>query len=77
MGYWSTNEQGVSFAAAEGDQMIWGDAPADIMDEALEDVVKTFADGVGRRPTKAEIRAGLEFALGIYNDSMGKDLDSV
>jgi hypothetical protein len=35
MGWWSADEQGHSFATAEGDEMLWGDGPADIVDEMI------------------------------------------
>lgn len=70
MGYWETNREGVSFAASEGPQMIWGDAPADVMGDAVDAIVQTFTADVGRPPTKDEIRAGLEFNLGPRTDPL-------
>lgn len=51
MGYWGP------------DNKVWGDRPADAIDKALQEVVRAFAEDIGRLPTKGEIRAGLEFSL--------------
>jgi hypothetical protein len=68
MGWWEQNEQGVSFADAEGEEMVWGDGPADTMGAAVDEIVAEFERDWDRKPTKAEIRAGLEFVLGGYKD---------
>lgn len=67
MGYWAQNEHGHSFSESEsGEEMVWGDAPADIIDDALhgvmERVVKVFTTDMGRPPTAAELRAGMLFS---------------
>lgn len=70
MGYWTTDKSGNSFAVNEdGPEMLWGDAPADIVDDALDQIVNAFREDVGRKPTKAELHAGLEFSLGIYEEN--------
>lgn len=61
MGFWDTTRQGHSFAY-DGTG-IWGDSPADAMDDALEQINATFKREAGRSPTLGEIRAGLEFSL--------------
>lgn len=58
MGYWNGNEEGHSFC---GD-LTWGDRPADIIDEAIDDVIAAFKEDVGREPTKAELMAGFKFS---------------
>ena len=63
MGWWTQNEEGVSFATAEGAEMIWGDGPADIMANAVDEIVAEFQAHTSRAPTKAEIAAGLKFHL--------------
>ena len=64
MGYWEQNEQGVSFAQAKNhEKMIWGDQPADIMGNALEEIFSVFQRDKGRPPTEAEVKAGLLFSL--------------
>lgn len=65
MGYWTQNAQGNSFAETpEGEpEMIWGDAPADVMGDALDVIIRVFQRDVGRAPTKAEILAGVEFSV--------------
>jgi hypothetical protein len=51
MGYWESNDG------------LWGDPPADVMGDALQEVVVSFLRDVRRLPTKQEIRDGLEFTL--------------
>ena len=51
------------------DPETWGDEPADIMCDALEDIVKVFNKEVGRNPTVFELEYGLEFSIA------GLDLD--
>lgn len=70
MGWWPQNEEGISFAHASGDEMMWGDSVADVLDSALAAIAQDFENTFERRPTKAELRAGLEFSLGgIEGDS--------
>lgn len=64
MGWWTQDEEGHSFATADGGEMIWGDGPADLMGEAVASITQEFQQYEGRNPTKAELRAGLEFTLG-------------
>lgn len=51
MGYWESNDG------------LWGDQPADVMGDALQEVVVSFLRDVRRLPTKDEIRRGVEFTL--------------
>lgn len=64
MGYWQTNEHGHSFAQGiDGDEpMLWGDAPADVMDEALAQIIAAFRSDLGRAPSLEELKAGLLFS---------------
>lgn len=62
MGWWTQSKEGQSFA--DGSTLLWGDSVADLMEAALAKVVIQFMREQGRHPTKAEIRAGLEFSLG-------------
>lgn len=64
MGWWTQNEQGHSFAKAKGDELLWGDNVADILDGAIDSITDEFDKAYDRKPTKAELRAGLEFSLG-------------
>src|SRR4051812_2636262 len=69
MGYWATDPEGHSFVTKGADvKMIWGDAPADVMDEALAKIVKIFQEDVGRKPTMEELIAGVRFAGGGLDD---------
>jgi hypothetical protein len=38
MGYWRSNEEGHSFEGS----LTWGDAPADVMDEAIDNIIAIF-----------------------------------
>jgi hypothetical protein len=60
MGYWKQGEDGHSFALDS--ELIWGDAPADIMGAALEEIISVFQRDRDRPPTQAELNAGLLFS---------------
>jgi hypothetical protein len=47
---------------------MWGDGPADIFGEAVDQAIAEFTEDVGRAPTKAELREGLEFTLGAMDE---------
>jgi len=65
MGWWSQDEQGHSFAQAEGpEEMMWGDGPADILDNAIDQIIKEFERDHDRRPTRQELLAGMKSSLG-------------
>jgi hypothetical protein len=71
MGYWPQSEEGTSFADAEnGQPMVWGDSPADIVDHALWQIRAVFLKDVGRMPTKAEVMAGLTFSTNVALDDL-------
>lgn len=74
MGWWSTDKHGNSFAKdADAPEMVWGDAPADTMGDALNEIIKEFVSDWGRLPTMAELHAGLEFsARGALEDARVK-----
>jgi hypothetical protein len=69
MGWWKQDEDGNSFCLDS--DMIWGDTPADIMDDAIEKIVAAFLAEGGRKPTAAELKAGLLFSLGAYEEDSG------
>lgn len=67
MGYWSNGYD------KQGREMVWGDTPADIVDDALDRIITTFIQEFGRKPTKTEIKRGLrshiiDVALEMYDD---------
>ncbi len=65
MGYWTTARDGTSFALdlhADGTPLTWGDGPADLMDDALRQIVEVFKDDIGRPPSLEELIAGLRFS---------------
>ena len=39
-----------------------------MLDMALAKVIEVFTEAVGRKPTKLEIRQGLEFSLGGFDE---------
>lgn len=51
MGWW---------AAGNG---VWGDEPADILDEALERILAVYRRDHDREPYQSELFAGLKFCL--------------
>ena len=61
MGYWKQAADGGSFALES--ELIWGDAPADIMGIALDKIISVFQFDRSRLPTEDEIKAGLLFSL--------------
>jgi len=74
MGWWNANDNGGMFG--EDDEKVWGDGPADILDEAIERIVKEFEEDWGRRPTLEELQAGFRFSTSIYVDMyLDKDND--
>lgn len=64
MGYWDSDEEGNSFTG----NLVWGDAPADIMDDAISLIVKVFEQDVGRKPTAVELLAGFRFSWNAYGE---------
>jgi len=68
MGWWSTNKEGHSFAENDGNGMVWGDAPADVIDNAVAEIVKIFREDWGRPPIKDELIAGVRFSLAVYDE---------
>jgi hypothetical protein len=68
MGYWT----GTVIGDLEGKGLVWGDQPADIVDDAIERAINVFEEDLGRKPTKAELREGLEFYLRVRDDLQEK-----
>jgi hypothetical protein len=64
MGYWTGSVVG----DITGEGLVWGDQPADIVDDAVERAIEVFTEDIGRKPTKKELREGLEFYLRIRDD---------
>lgn len=77
MGWWSATEDGGSFATSGN--LVWGDSVADIMDEALEKIVREFQDAQGRKPTRPELISGLLFSLptALENEENKKEQSSL
>jgi hypothetical protein len=47
---------------------VWGDPPAAVFQDAVEEVTDIFERWLGRRPTKLELRAGMESAVFFHGD---------
>lgn len=64
MGWWTTNEEGHSFAPVEDSdsELMWGDGPADHMDDALAAIIAEYRRDLGRAPSLEELKAGLLFS---------------
>lgn len=65
MGWWRAGEDGSSLHSEETG-LAWGDSVADILDNALDEIKDEFLQFWGRKPLRAELEAGLQFALGGY-----------
>jgi hypothetical protein len=63
MGYWNSTADGQSLQPNDTG-IIWGDEPADIIGDALDEIAAVFMREWGREPTEAEWMAGLKFSLG-------------
>lgn len=62
MGYWSTSLSGASLQLfgdvnPDGSEMLWGDAPADRIDEGVSNLITRLRLDLDRWPTVAEIEA--------------------
>lgn len=68
MGYWNATPEGGSLVD-DVTGLLWGDEPADIIDGALKEVIEVFERDSGRKPTLAELRAGLEFSAPVVLES--------
>lgn len=72
MGWWKGLSP-LSALAGEESENVWGDGPADILDKAIDDIATEFEEYFERRPTKDEIRSGIEFALSGYDETGEED----
>jgi len=70
MGYWKSEPHPMASAEhlEDGWTGDWGDQPADVLDDAIARIVEIFESDLGRKPTKAELRAGLEFSLSVHEE---------
>lgn len=72
MGWWGANEGGDSLQP--NGSLTWGDGPADIIDNALDEIDKEFEQAWGRKPTLAELQSGLLFSARVRYDGNEGDL---
>jgi len=61
VGWWHADEHGWSLQPAPTG-LLWGDEPADIMDEALDKISAAFKAEWGRTPTRDELVSGVLFS---------------
>jgi hypothetical protein len=62
MGWWQHGSDGTSLHD-EDTGLIWGDRPADAVDEAIDKIVDDFREVWHRDPTYDEMVAGIKFSL--------------
>lgn len=67
MGYWNAKADGSSLHT-EDTGMVWGDHPADILDDAIDKIVRVFLEDIGRKPTVDELVAGMKFSASVLDD---------
>lgn len=67
MGYWRTPAR----RNGREQELIWGDAPADILGVAIDRIIKTFIRDMGRKPTEAELLNGMRFSARTALDDFG------
>jgi len=72
VGYWKIPTYGEGeeneWGDLVGEPKVWGDAPADIIDAAIQDIQRVFRETQGRPATKAELMAGFEFSWRVLTD---------
>lgn len=71
MGWWEQSAEGESLMNTDLPQeqkLLWGDGPADVIDNALTKVKVEFLRNVGRMPSKAEIIAGIAFSTRVLDE---------
>jgi hypothetical protein len=67
MGWWGQSTDGTSFA---GEDLVWGDGPADIVDNALDKIAEEFRANWGRDPWREEILSGVNFSARVRFKSL-------
>jgi len=78
MGYWVTNELGNSFTDSyTGIEMVWGDCPADVMGEAVKEIIRIFYRDMGRPPLFEELTAGLLFSASAALENFEEERQAV
>jgi hypothetical protein len=89
MGYWSTDAEGNSFSDNPGEKLIWGDAPADDLDQCLHEVYDMFGgvpsrvelddmftlatQGAGEAPVVLMLQVGLSHAIDAFHADWDRD----
>jgi nitrogenase molybdenum-iron protein alpha/beta subunit len=71
MGYWRMQgSHSILFREVPEEEVtgVWGDAPADIIGDAVDRIIETFQDEFGRMPTKTELQNGLLFTIQVMDE---------
>lgn len=70
MGWWHAGESGgiagLQNADAEDEGPLVGDGPADVLGDALQEVIQCYRRGLGRSPTVEELDLCWKFVTGPY-----------
>lgn len=72
MGWWNANELGSMELDNDSQRIIglWGDEPADLIENALDDIIRSFYRDHGRAPSISEISAGAEWMKTVYRERL-------
>lgn len=74
MGWWQQDVAGNSFADnVPNPEYLWGDGPADIVDDALDKIKREFHESVERKPFLGELLAGFLFSMGALDRDVQDD----
>lgn len=79
MGWWEHGLEGHSFVRSSDDDdnlMMWGDGPADEIDNAIHRIKIEFLRDLGRMPSKQEIIAGIMFSTAVLDDLADEPKDA-
>ena len=71
MGYWPEGK-----SDTPENQMMWGDGPADIIDDAIWQIKIDFLRDLGRMPSKSEIINGIKFSTNVLDDLADEPKDA-
>lgn len=63
MGWWNAGRDGSSLHE-KPTGLIWGDGPADIIDQAIDEIISVFRRDWNRDPTLQEMKSGILFSIG-------------
>ena len=71
MGWWSITDKSGGISTFGNIGLYNGDGPADILDEAVEKVIKEYEETWGRKPYVQELEAAWNFSTGlVFRDEL-------